>query len=167
MLTRMLAVFALVTLPLSISLWHRSHHNPEQYRWDITLYNSVQVFMKGGVCGLLIITMPTKTASRTYFRTPLSYDPFPTPASIFASSTRSGPYWNTWLGFPFWLSTVLLALACVTPVLQGPVKRWWRRRGGRCIVCGYDLRGTEGDRCSECGHPFKENAAVETVGQLS
>jgi len=23
-----------------------------------------------------------------------------------------------------------------------------------CARCGYDLRGTEGDRCSECGHPI-------------
>ena len=40
------------------------------------------------------------------------------------------------------------------PVFAWGVRRarWvrWRRRGW-CLACGYDLRGTEGDRCPECG----------------
>lgn len=29
-----------------------------------------------------------------------------------------------------------------------------RRRRGLCVGCGYDLRGTPGNRCTECGRPF-------------
>ncbi len=161
MLLRILAVFALVALPFDVSLWYRSHRDPMQYRWDLTLYNSVHVHVRDGVCGLLLVTMPEKTASRTYFQTPLNYDPVPNQASIFASSRRNGPYWNTWLAFPFWLPTLFLALVGIAPILQGPVRRWWLHRQGRCVVCGYDLRGTEGNRCSECGLVFREDAASE------
>ncbi len=30
-------------------------------------------------------------------------------------------------------------------------RRHWRRRTGRCPACGYDLRGTDHERCPECG----------------
>lgn len=29
-----------------------------------------------------------------------------------------------------------------------------RLRHGVCVGCGYDLRGTPGNRCTECGQPF-------------
>jgi hypothetical protein len=51
---------------------------------------------------------------------------------------------------PHW---VLLPLG-LWPLLAWGVRRgrWmrWRRRGW-CLACGYDLRGSEGDRCPECG----------------
>ncbi len=31
------------------------------------------------------------------------------------------------------------------------VRKWYRRRHGLCLRCGYDLRGNESGRCSECG----------------
>ena len=34
-------------------------------------------------------------------------------------------------------------------------RRWWRQHG-RCIHCGYDLRGTSGPTCSECGNEATE-----------
>lgn len=33
-------------------------------------------------------------------------------------------------------------------------RRTRRRRLGRCVVCGYDLRGSITGRCSECGSPY-------------
>lgn len=36
-----------------------------------------------------------------------------------------------------------------------PARAYWRRTRGRCIHCGYDLRGTVSGRCSECGNCFK------------
>jgi len=56
-------------------------------------------------------------------------------------------YWE--LAIPYWM---LAILAAVIPILRLPaiIKRRIRRRKGRCIVCGYDLRATP-DRCPECG----------------
>ncbi len=54
---------------------------------------------------------------------------------------------------PFW---AVIGLFCVAPMLTlvGMARRSMRRRrylrSGRCLACGYDLRGSEG-RCSECG----------------
>lgn len=50
----------------------------------------------------------------------------------------------------------VIFLLCVAPVLAllGSARRWMRRRrylrNGRCLACGYDLRGSE-RRCPECG----------------
>jgi hypothetical protein len=33
-----------------------------------------------------------------------------------------------------------------------------RRRAGRCLKCGYDLRAS-GDRCPECGFPVRPGGA--------
>jgi hypothetical protein len=44
-------------------------------------------------------------------------------------------------GFALWL------LLAVPPVAY----RRWRRKPGHCPKCGYDLRGTEHEKCPECG----------------
>lgn len=44
--------------------------------------------------------------------------------------------WTGWL--------LLCSLKLVTVMI--------RRRSGKCAYCGYDLRGTSGTTCSECGH---------------
>lgn len=74
----------------------------------------------------------------------------------YGRGTYEGPSW-WWqrkvgfvrLGVPHVLIVVLLG---VLPA--GVVRRWRQRRGwweaGRCVGCGYDLRGTP-RRCPECG----------------
>jgi len=39
-------------------------------------------------------------------------------------------------------------------LLFGPgiIRRMRRRRAGRCVKCGYDLRGSTSTSCPECGH---------------
>lgn len=36
--------------------------------------------------------------------------------------------------------------------------------GGRCLQCGYDLRGLDSPRCPECGLPFGRALASEATG---
>jgi len=151
MASKALAVISLIAIPLSIAFWQRSHANPVRYRFDLTLYKSLDVYLKDGVCGMQVLSMPTKVASRSEFRTSLGYDATPNRASFLFSSTRRGPYRYTWLVFPFWLLTSFLAATGAMPIVRGPVTLWWRRRTGRCTACGYNLTGNRSGRCPECG----------------
>ncbi len=55
-----------------------------------------------------------------------------------------------WSGFA--INTVFYA-AILWMLWLSPfvVRRFIRRRRGRCIKCGYDLRGAEHEACPECG----------------
>lgn len=149
--TKALGVAALVMLPLSVAYWHRSHAHPVSYRYDLTLYKSMWVYLKDGVCGVEVLSMPTRTASRTEFRNPLRRIPAPTQASLWMSSREHGPYRTTWVVFPFWLPTAMLVVVGLLPIVQGPLRRFWRKARGRCEECGYDLTGNRSGRCPECG----------------
>lgn len=151
MFAKIMAVLALVLLPWSVSLWRQSYTSPAMLRFDVTLYKSLNVYLRDGLCGLRLLSMPTKTASRTEFRTPLVYNALPAQASLFLGSTQQGPYRTTWFVFPFWLVTSGLLVFGAVPILRGPVRRTWRRRRGHCTECGYCLTGNPTGRCSECG----------------
>lgn len=151
MIAKILAVVALVTLPLSVAYWHRSHTQPFQYRCDLTLYKSMWVYLKDGVCGLEVLSMPTKVASRTEFRNPLRALPLPKQASFWLSSTQNGPFHTWFVVFPFWLPTMLLTGVGSIPIVRGPVRRFWRKARNCCEECGYNLTGNRSGRCPECG----------------
>lgn len=52
---------------------------------------------------------------------------------------------------PAWV----LAVACAAPlVVARTVTKRWRRASGRCLSCGYSLRGLTARRCPECGRAF-------------
>ncbi len=150
-LIKIIAIVSLLLLPMSISLWRKSHKYPQEYRTDITLYKSLWVSLSKGCCALELLSMPTKVASKSGHLEPLSFDPRPKQRSIYFSSTKQGVYRTTWLVFPFWLSTSLLTTLGVLPIVRGPVRQWWRKRHGRCYVCGYSLEGNRSGRCPECG----------------
>ena len=46
---------------------------------------------------------------------------------------------------------ILLGVYPVWVFLRGPVRRWKLAREGKCVECGYDLRGNVSGVCPECG----------------
>lgn len=154
MVAKVFAVLAVLLLPLNLTFWYRSHSNPVYYRSDVTAYRSLTLYVRDGVVGIYLLTMPTPTAGHSESRSILRYDATPSKGSLHLSSVRAGELIRTWLVFPFWLSTLLLTLISVNPVFRGPVRQLWRRWRGRCMFCGYDLTGNRTGRCSECGEHF-------------
>lgn len=145
------AVASVVFLPLCLITWQRSHRSPQHRRFDLTLYKSMEIRVKDGVCGLSILSMPTKTASKSELRTILTRPVTIDDRSLYFSSQKHGPYRTTRAAFPLWFPTLLATLGVTAPIVSGPVRRWHRRRRGRCEQCGYLLRGTLSRRCPECG----------------
>lgn len=69
------------------------------------------------------------------------------------------PYQPIWPGFV--INTIFYA-AILWLLSLGPftARRMIRRKRGRCIKCGYDLRATSGGSCPECGwkHPRRQTS---------
>ena len=63
---------------------------------------------------------------------------------------------RTSLALPWWASLVVLCLPFwpLHFVLSGPVRSSFRRLRGQCTHCGYNLRGSPSNVCSECGRAF-------------
>lgn len=158
MFAKTFAVLAVLLLPLNLSLWHRSHSGPVRYRCDLTVYKSLTLYLREGVVAAHVLTMPTRTASRTDFQSPLKHDMTPSKGGIHLSSTKNGEFTQTWFVFPFWLSTLLLTFICIQPVFAGPIRHAWRNWRGRCPSCGYDLTGNRTGRCSECGEHVRKSS---------
>ncbi len=59
--------------------------------------------------------------------------------------------WYVDLRVPLWAPFILFATYPTIAFVRGPLRRYRRRKRGLCINCGYDLRGTTGGVCSECG----------------
>ncbi len=165
MISKALAVAAFLFLPLSVLLWHKSHNAPEQYRYDLTLYKSLRVYLKDGICSLRLLSMPTKTALQSEFRAPLTWNPTPNRRALMLVSARNGPYRVTWIVFPLWLATGALMLTGAMPIVRGPLRRRWRRSHGACIECGYNLHGNRSGRCPECGTRFSRQGVPSLRGK--
>ena len=72
------------------------------------------------------------------------------------SSTRPGPS-STWADTQWTLPLPLLVLLfALLPLRWAILRRRERRRkaAGICVRCGYDLRGSNSGKCSECGEPI-------------
>lgn len=50
---------------------------------------------------------------------------------------------------PMWAPTAFFALLPLLSIRSG-IRRWRRKRTGKCVECGYDLRYSAG-ACPECG----------------
>ena len=74
-----------------------------------------------------------------------------------SSATRIVPLRPVWPGFLG--NTVLYAVVAMGMIgCSWFVRRGYRRWRGRCIACGYDLRGDLDRGCPECGHKRAEGA---------
>lgn len=155
MFFKITAVVALLVLPFSISMWRKSYVNPEWFRYDISPYKSLDVSGTDGLVGFHVLSMPTMLNLKSEFRMPLNYDPMPPGKTLHLSSQKKGAYRNSWLIFPFWLSSSVLVSLIALPIVDGPIRRWHRTRKGRCLECAYLLQGLKSDRCPECGTVFR------------
>jgi hypothetical protein len=73
-------------------------------------------------------------------------------AGFYCRTRTIGNTLSIGLGGPFWAPALLLGLG---PALWGRrvLLRRSRRRGQRCVACGYSLTGLADPRCPECGTP--------------
>ena len=89
-------------------------------------------------------------------RVPLDFKPAVTlPANLHflrvdEARYRTLPLRPIWPGFA--INTLFYA-AIIWLLTFGPfaARRFFRNKRGHCIKCGYDLRGTSGGVCPECG----------------
>ncbi len=154
MLGKIIAIISLVVLPVSATLWLMSHRDPQHHRYDVTQYKSLRVFLRDGVCGLDLLSMPTKTNFKGEFQGPLNTSMAAATASLAFGTKQNGPYRETHLVFPLWVTTTALMIGGITPLLHTPLRQWRRRRNGWCLECGYNLRGNRSGRCPECGMKY-------------
>lgn len=67
---------------------------------------------------------------------------------------------NVHHAIPLWL-LFGLGLSLTTGALVAQKSALYRK--GCCVRCGYDLRGTPGERCSECGHSTHPSWALSRI----
>jgi hypothetical protein len=69
--------------------------------------------------------------------------------------------------FPLWPIWVAASIYPILVLVWIPRRRIRRRRGHRCVECGYDLTGNVSGACPECGEevPTHEPAAPNRIPQ--
>lgn len=154
MLGKIVAIVSLVALPVSATLWLMSHRDPQHRRYDVTEYKSLRVFLRDGLCGLDLLSMPTKSNFKGEFQAPLNASTMMARTSLSFGTKKIGPNRMTHLVFPLWVTTVALMIGGTVPLLHVPLRQWRRRRNGWCLECGYNLRGNRSGRCPECGMKY-------------
>jgi hypothetical protein len=140
-----------------------SRHNPRA-SGEILGFYQVRLLIVGGRA-YLGRTVFTRTDRRTHvydnsphrFRVSVvregwivtvTWLPYPDPALLGMGNAES----RQWM-VSIWLLVLLFAML---PIRWAILRRRERRRNnaGVCVRCGYDLRGSNSGRCSECGEPI-------------
>src|SRR5262245_1343073 len=142
---RWLAALSLIALAGAVMLWIASSN----------------IFVRG-FCGRVLIIIPEISQSQAYSNPGNSFATFYLPYDVtemYRPTARTN--WRA-MGFELLVeprATVVaapaLALALVPAAVAAAsivaLRRHSRWQGeGRCAGCGYDLRGSTGDRCPEC-----------------
>ena len=101
MIGKILAIASLAVLPLSATMWYRSHAEPYWHHFDLTLYKSVWLTLENGVLDMELLSMPTKVASKSEIVIPVRLGERP-PKKAFRLTTRTHGkgYRTTAVAFP-------------------------------------------------------------------
>jgi hypothetical protein len=76
-------------------------------------------------------------------------------------TTIDGSFGYHAVRIPNW-PIVLVAVLMMLLLTRGPLRRYRWKRQGKCMRCGYDLRGNPSDRCPECGAAVTSPAASQS-----
>ena len=81
-----------------------------------------------------------------------SFGPFTVSRRVVLDRENLRDVWLTRsLHAPLWVPLALFAAYPVFFLVFLVLRRFWRRRRGRCVKCGYDLTGAVNFWCPECG----------------
>jgi hypothetical protein len=149
------ALLSLAICLASLGLWVRSGGRAATLQLGPSRLGAIYATAAAGGLTLVFVTEPDHIAF-----SPLMLDTYSAvatnPLTRFSYHRRDA--WMSWSGyfpqrrvltFPIWVVSIVSA---ATPLLW--VHRRTRRRAsgpGMCAACGYDLRGTPGSQCPECG----------------
>jgi hypothetical protein len=106
-------------------------------------------------CAFVNGTLHIVHSRRAVLRRPPTKDK--TVAGFSIKTIRVGSTLASGVGVPFWSVSIMFAAYPLMALAYGPWRRRRRRRRGKCIACGYSLRGLPEPRCPECGRPFDPN----------
>jgi hypothetical protein len=124
---------------------------------------TVQRFQTGGWQSLR-----PKALNLKVFSYKSSVEPMSTSSAVLdgQGTIYRGTNWQRQMlvGVHLGLVAVLLALFPVISLIRGPLRRSRRRRRGRCLVCGYDLRGNVSGVCPECGEAVPRERTEQGEG---
>ncbi len=159
------AVLSLVLCVATVAIWIRSHRRSDELCWCSSTTGYIPVVsVQSGEGSAMFVYHPTLPKDRLTFHfqsTPINTFPgwdWPGTSAL----NRLGFYGRWGLDrvvfLPFW--AVLLVSSFLPAIWLGCQRRRSRRRKlGRCLRCGYDLRATP-DRCPECGTPACDPTAA-------
>jgi hypothetical protein len=162
---RLLRLFSLVLLALSLAAWIRSYRFAEgievtmprgsflltSHPGRVRICWPAPVFVQSTGYGLNASSSPRFGPQWTAGRRD---DGDTASRAIFWRETDSAGKQTRFVQIPLWALTLLTGIHPVL-VFAGKIRRSWRLRSGAlCRVCEYDLRGIS-DRCPECGTSVK------------
>jgi hypothetical protein len=137
------ALASVILCVLALASWVVSH-----YRYESFVVQGGSRSLRGAIHhGLLVIGVyrddPAMPRLGRVGR-PLPFQGLITPQPFEVMTYSTGRS----IALPLWLLSGLFA---ITPVAWLIRRRLGRPRAGLCAACGYDLRGTPGSECPECG----------------
>ena len=167
MIRRVMAILALLTLPLVLTMWLRGGRRAEgvavispggnlqvigHHRGRLVVFLSAIPVRPAGHAGARYISIPAEAMEAVMME--LGNDRVRADGLGFRCVTGDGRGVSRTL--PHGGGRVLLIVppwvmcAAAGMVLVAPAMKWRRGRAGYCATCGYDLRGSS-ERCPECG----------------